>query len=130
MIQAIYKHLSSDTELKSLLGMTDNVFKIHYISSQYDKSNYPFIVYQVSPYLAGGLTDQYKLEIRICVKDELLLESITKKVMDLLHFRPYSKSFIVGDKTIYHSKHSGTGLIYDSDLKVFEQVLNFIIKSK
>lgn len=128
MIQAIYKHLSSDSELISLLGMTDTVFKIHYISSQFDKNDYPYIIYQVSPYLAGGLIDQYKLELRICVKDELLLESITKKVMDLLHFRPYSKSFMVNNRIIYHSKHSGTGLIYDSELKVFEQVLNFILK--
>lgn len=130
MIKAIYQYLSSDSELKSLLGMTDNVFKIHYISSKFDKNDYPYIVYQISTYLAGDATDQYKLELRICTKDELLLESITKRVMDLLHFRPNSKGFIANGKTIYHSKHSGTGTIYDSDLNVFEQVLNFIIKTK
>lgn len=125
MINSIYKYLMSDNELNRLLKNDDNS-KIR-PNKPVDRNNYPYIVYQVSPFLAGVI-NQYRCEIRIVSNDEFLHEQIVEIVLALMHFQN-KKAFQIEGRTIYHSKHVGGGLIYDADKNVSEQILIFTMKA-
>ncbi|MEH7416065.1 hypothetical protein V7266_12350 [Neobacillus drentensis] len=128
MIKAIFKYLVSDEQLKNLISYTDKNRRINEFVP-FNKEDYPYIVFEISPFLAGNPTTQYRCEINVLTKDVLLLESISNRLIDLLHKR--KTGFISNEKSIYSSKHAGgSGIIYDPDIKVFQQTLIFNIKAQ
>jgi hypothetical protein len=127
MIKAILDYLKSDVDLVSLLNHTDKFPKITPFEPK-DKNNYPYVVVTISPLLMGDV-DQYKCEVRVVTNDQYAVESINKRILKLLHLKNTS-GFKTNETIIYHSKHSGSGFLYDSESKVIEQILNFIIKGE
>lgn len=125
MISAILRYLKSDTQLVNLLGYTDDNRRINEFIP-FKNDDYPYIVFSISPFLAGNITTQYRCEIHILTKDVRLCESIANRLLDLLHHR--KTGFIENDKSIYRSGHTGgSGIIYDPEIKVFQQTLIFNI---
>jgi hypothetical protein len=128
VIKAIFKYLTSDEQLKSLVTYTDENRRINEFIP-FNKEDYPYIVYEISPFLAGNPTTQYRCEINILTRDVLLLESIANRLLDLLHRK--KTGFISNGKSFYTSKHAGGGgIIYDPEIEVFQQTLIFNITAQ
>lgn len=123
MIASILDYLKSDNELIGLLNHKKEHPKITAFEP-HDKNSYPYLYIKLTPFNLGVVTDQYTLEVRIVTDDKLLIEYLTKKITDLLHFR--NKAGIeLNNQVIYHSSYSGSGFYFDEEKKVFEQVLFF-----
>lgn len=130
MIKALLDYLTSDSALVNLIGFTPKNRRINpYIPK--NKTDYPYIIFEVYPLLAGNFITQYRCDLTILTddKDITQIESIAKRLLELLHFGNKA-GFIIDNQRIYHSSHSGgSGINYDPDQKIFEQVLSFNIKA-
>ncbi|WP_226087483.1 hypothetical protein [Mesobacillus sp. S13] len=126
MIKTVLNYLLMDQELLNLIGYTHKNKRINPYEP-FNKEDYPYIVYEVSPLLAGEGTTQYRLDIRVTTQDVLLLESIANRLLFLFHKKNTGVKLF--DKTIYSSKHAGgSGIVFYPDYRVFEQTLTFNIK--
>jgi hypothetical protein len=127
VLKALHTYLTNDTELKTLVGYTPRNQRIKaYVPK--NKTDYPYVIFELHPSLAGNPVNEYRCKITTLSKNVLELESIAKRVMDLLHFRN-KPGFQIDESTIYHSKHVGSeGINYDPDQQLFEQILTFNIK--
>lgn len=127
MIKAIFDYLSSDSEIVSLIGYNHKNKRINPFIP-HNREDYPYIIFEISPFLAGNIT-QYRCEINILTQDVLLCEKITNRLLKILHHK--KTGFISNNKSIYIAKHSGGGgIIYDPDINVFQQTLIFNIKAQ
>ncbi|WML44088.1 hypothetical protein [Neobacillus sp. PS3-40] len=127
MIKSILNYLLSDTELLNLIAYTDQNKRINPYEP-FDKEDYPYIVYEVSPFLASEGTTQYRCDIRVTTQNVLLLESISNRLLFLFHKKKTGVK--INDTTIYSSKHAGgSGIVFYPDFKIFEQTLTFNIKA-
>lgn len=126
MNSTISRYLKRDEKLKQLVGNKIDPF----IPS--NAKTYPYIVFETSPFLSAEVTNTYRCDIRVLTqggKESLLqCETISKRLTELLHFRNNFK-VMVDETPIYHSKHVGGGLIYDDELKIYQQLLIFNIKT-
>ncbi|WP_027725430.1 hypothetical protein [Tuberibacillus calidus] len=126
MIKAILDYLTGDKELRDLVGYTPKNQRIReYIPK--NRTDYPYIIFEVFPLLAGNPVTQYRCDLTILTQDVVLTEAIANRLLELLHFNN-KPGFIIDGKSIYHSTHSGgSGINYDPDQKIFEQILSFNI---
>ncbi|WP_407268966.1 hypothetical protein [Radiobacillus sp. PE A8.2] len=129
MITAVLNYLRSDNELVGMLGHTQGKPRITAYKPEVDLDDYPYIVVTLTPYQMGLATDQYRCEVRIVTDDALKVEKLTKYVTRLLHFRTNPVNNF-NNETIYHSRHSGSGFLFDPEEEIFEQALFFIMKFK
>jgi hypothetical protein len=130
MIKDLLKFLSDDTELASLL---DHSFptktKIGYLRPV-KPNDYPFIVYDVSPYNTSNLVNNYRMSIRICCKDEILLEKISNRLITLLDLEGRN-GYKVNNLVVYNSRLlTGGSLLFHQEENVFEQTMYFMLKTK
>jgi hypothetical protein len=127
VIKAILNYLCSDLELTNLIGYTAKNKRINPYEAT-NKEDYPYIVYEVSPFLASDGLTQYRLDIRVLTKNVLLTESVSNRLLFLFHKK--KSGFQSDNKLIYSSRHAGgSGIIYYPDYEVFEQSLTFNVKS-
>lgn len=128
MIKTILDYLKSDTILTTLL-LHDAKYPKITAYFPFNKENYPYIVVNNTPDQNELAVDRFRCEVRIVTDNELTLETIIERVMYLMHFRN-RKSIQINNDTIYHSKHTGSGFLFDEENHVFEQVLFFTLKTK
>lgn len=127
-IASILNYLKSDNELTAMLNHKQTHPKITAYQA-HDKNAYPYIIVKLEPFLTDTLIGQYRCEIRVVTDDKLMIEPITEKVINIMHFgnRP---SVEQGDFLILTSEHNGGTLVYDENRGVFEQLIIFNIKFK
>lgn len=130
MIQDIFKLLSDDTELATLL---DHSFpektKVGYVRPV-STNDYPYIVFDISPFDTGNLIKNYRMSIRICCKDEILLEQISNRLIKLLDLDG-RKGFKVNNTVVYNSRLlAGGSILFHEEENVFEQIMYFMLKTK
>jgi hypothetical protein len=127
MIKAILNYLITDSELTSLIGYTHKNKRINPYEA-INKEDYPYITFEISPFLASDGLTQYRLDVRVLTKNVLLTESVSNRLLFLFHKK--KSGFQSDGKLIYSSRHAGgSGIIYYPDYEVFEQTLTFNVKS-
>lgn len=130
MIEDILKFLSADVELASLL---DHSFpeknKIGY-ARPVSPNDYPYIVFDLNPYSTQEVVTNYRMSIRICTEDEILLEKICKRLITLLDMQGRN-GFKANNTYIYNSRLlTGGSLLFHEEENVFEQIIYFMMKTK
>jgi hypothetical protein len=123
MLLTVLDYLKSDDELTDILNHTLQHPKITAYKAV-DKTAYPYIVVTLTPFDIGTVTGQYRAEVRIVTDNHLLVEPLTTKVIDLLHFGN-KPAIQIHDKTLFHSTFAGNGFLFDEKENVFEQPLFF-----
>lgn len=125
-IASVLDYLKADTELLTMLGHTKQHPKVTAYKA-HDKNAYPYIVVKLEPFSIDTLIGQYRCEVRVVTDDQLMIERLSDRVIDRLHFgnRPPVSQ---GNNLIYTSSHSGGSLLFDNDRGVFEQPMFFNIK--
>lgn len=124
MITSVLDYLKSDDELVELLNHNKSHPKITAYNA-HDKNAYPYVVIEsLTPFNMNILKGQYSCKLRIVTENELLVEKLSTKVTNLLHFGN-KPGLQINNKTLFHSKHAGSGFLFDEEKNVFEQVLFF-----
>lgn len=127
MIKDIYFYLKNDVELSNLLKQSlSKVPKIG-IGKADDPKAFPFVVFEPVPYQTFRTHKEYQIRVVIASQDEIELETISNRLIDLLHtdFKPIK----INNLDIYYSQHmTGGSLIYHHNEKAYEQIMYFNIK--
>lgn len=123
MLASVLDYLKRDDELVAMLDHRREYPKITPYTA-HDKNAYPYITVKLTPFDLDILTGQYRCELKIVTNDDLMVEKLTRRVTDILHFgtRPGLK---INNETLFHSSHAGSGFLFDEEKEVFEQTLFF-----
>ncbi|WP_117161436.1 hypothetical protein [Paraliobacillus sp. X-1268] len=128
MIVTVLNYLKADEELVEMLNHNPEHHKITAYSS-FDKNAYSYIVVKLVPVNLDTMIGQYECEVRIVTDDDLLVEPLTTKVNNLLHFGNKA-GFQLKNETLFYSTFTGSSFLFDQEKHVFEQVLIFNMKFK
>lgn len=128
MLASVLDYLKADDELVTMLNHTRERPKIT-AYKPHDRNAYPYIVVTLTPFDLNILTGQYRCELEVVTDDDLLVDVLTRKVTDILHFgtKPAVK---VNHETLFHSRFAGNGFLFDQETNVFEQTLFFSMTFK
>lgn len=128
MLASVLDYLKADDELLTMLDHIKEHPKITAYTA-IDKNAYPYITIKLAPFDLDILTGQYRCEIKIITNEEIVLEKLTRKVTDILHFGNRAGSQI-NNETLFHSSLAGNGFLFDEEKNVFEQTLFFSMTFK
>lgn len=128
MIKDIFKFLSDDFELASLLNHSfPEKTKIGF-ARPVSPNDYPYVVFDLSPYSTQEVITNYRMSIRICCNDESLLDKISKRLIRLLDLMGRN-GFKANNTHVYNSRLlAGGSILFHQDEEVFEQIMYFMLK--
>lgn len=121
LAQAIVNYINTDIEINAKIG-SDRVFLLH--TTDISK---PSLVYSIKP-IEGGIIKQGQLEIKVIWPNAELVLDIEELLDAKFDLKDKEPSKLLLNNVVFRSKRAGGGLLFNENLKTYENTLIYIFK--